>query len=121
MTNFVNESRTLGTATGDLEGAVSADLLGVTQGSDNTTVFTVQHHWTTAAGDTILIPVAHATATQVAPGLFAILSYPIEFQSGTGKFAGATGTVTNIGAVDLNTQRTVFRYSGHVCFSKPDK
>jgi hypothetical protein len=116
MTNFVGPNTTLGPATGDLQGAVSADLLGVTPGADGTVVFSVQHHWTTDAGDTIAMQVAQAAATQVAPGLFAVTSYPVTIQGGTGRFTGAYGMLKNIGEVDLNTQRTVFRYSGYVCF-----
>jgi len=116
MTNFISQETTLGPATGDLQGAVSADLLGVTFGSDGTAVFSVQHHWTTDAGDTIAMQVAQASATQVLPGLFAVTSYPVTIQGGTGRFAGATGLLRNIGEVDLNSQRTVFRYSGYVCF-----
>jgi hypothetical protein len=119
MTNFIDSSTTLGSATGDLEGAVSATLLGVAPGADGTTVFSVQHHWTTNAGDSILVEVAQASALQVAPGLFAIVSYPVTITGGTGRFQGATGTVDNIGEVDLNTQRTVFRYQGDVCFQTP--
>ena len=89
MTNFVGPNTTLGPATGDLQGAVSADLLGVTPGAEGTVVFSVQHHWTTDAGDTIAMQVAQAAATQVAPGLFAVTSYPVTIQGGTGRFAGA--------------------------------
>jgi hypothetical protein len=121
MTNFVTADTTLGTATGDLRGAVSATLLGVAPAADSTVVFTIQHHWTTDAGDTVEMKVAEAKATEVAPGLFAILSYPVSITGGTGRFAGASGTVSNIGAVDLNTQRTVFRYQGDVCFTTPLK
>ena len=117
MTNFIDETTTLGTATGDLRGAVSADLLGQPSVEpDGTTVFTVQHHWTTEAGDTISLQVARARATQVAPGLYAVLSYLVTIRGGTGRFAEAYGTVSNIGEVDLTTLRTVFRYSGQVCF-----
>jgi len=121
MTNFVTPDMTLGTATGDLRGAVSATLLGVLPASDGTVVFTVQHHWTTEAGDTVEVEVAEAKATEIAQGLFAILSYPLSITGGTGRFAGASGTVSNIGAVDLGTQRTVFRYQGEVCFKMPLK
>jgi hypothetical protein len=119
MTNFVDSNTTLGSATGDLEGAVSATLLGVTPAADGTTVFSVQHHWTTDTGDSIFFEVAQASALPVAPGLFAIVSYPVTITGGTGKFAGAAGTVENIGEVDLNTLHTVFRYQGDVCFQTP--
>jgi hypothetical protein len=35
-------------------------------------------------------------------------------------FAGATGDFNNIGAGDLSTSRTIFRYSGQVCFAVSD-
>jgi hypothetical protein len=119
MTNFITGATTLGTATGDLGGAVSASLLGITTAADGTVVFSIQHHWTTDAGDTLEIALAHAKAKEVAPGLYAILSYPVSISGGTGRFGGASGTVSNIGAVDLNTQRTIFRYQGEVCFKVP--
>jgi hypothetical protein len=119
MTNFITPDITLGTATGDLRGAVSASLLGIMPAADGTVVFSIQHHWTTDAGDTLEIAVAEAKAKEVATGLYAILSYPVSISGGTGRFAGASGTVHNIGAVDLNTQRTIFRYHGDVCFKMP--
>jgi hypothetical protein len=116
-TNFIDQTTTLGVATGDLRGAVSATLLGVSTGPNDTVVFSVQHHWVTEAGDTIVVSVAEAVAKPVANGLFAIVNYPVTIVGGTGRFKGATGTVQNIGEVDLNVQRTVFRYHGEVCFS----
>ena len=76
MTNFIAETTTLGTATGDLRGAVSATLLGQAADGDSF-VFTIQHHWVTDGGDTILMGVAQATAKPVAEGLFAIVWYPV--------------------------------------------
>ncbi len=108
-TNFIDQTTTLGTATGDLAGAVSAVLLNVTFQDEQTGVFTVQHHWVTETGDTVRVAVAHAVARQTAPNLFGIVSYPVTITGGTGAFEGASGMVTNIGAVDLNTGRTVFR------------
>ena len=122
MTNFVTSDTTLGTVTGDLGGAVSVKLLGVAPGGDGSTVFTVQHHWVTNEGDTIDIREADANATEVTPGLFAIVSYPVKIKGGTGRFAGATGELSsNIGEVDLRSApgRTVFRYRGQVCFKSP--
>jgi hypothetical protein len=126
MTNLgvVDNSTTLGVVDGDLKGAVAATIQSVTSNPDGTTTFKVQHHFVTQSGDTILTAVAYATATAVAPGLYAILNYPVHITGGTGRFAGAMGDFNNIGAAELNpdgiTGRTVFRYSGKVCFAEPD-
>jgi hypothetical protein len=123
LTNLsvVDANTTLGTATGDLKGAVAATILSVSPGQAGTTIFSVQHHWVTESGDTILVRLAKATAVMVSPGLFAIVSYPIEIAGGTGRFDGATGDIESIGEVDLESGRTVFRYSGHVCVEERDK
>jgi hypothetical protein len=111
----VDESTTLGTATGDLEGAVAATILGVGPGPNDTTVFTVQHYFVTTDGDAVFVDEAQATAVMVAPGLFAVVSYPLRITGGTGKFEGATGQIDNIGEVDMNRGVTVFRYTGKLC------
>ena len=125
MTNLavVNASTTLGVVDGDLKGSVAATILNVTSGANGTTLFTVQHHFVTQSGDTILTDVATATTIAVAPGLYAVLNYPVHITGGTGRFAGVTGDFNNIGAAELNpdgTGRTVFRYSGQVCFPASD-
>jgi hypothetical protein len=124
MTNLgvVDQSTTLGVVDGDLKGAVAATILNVAPGSSGTTIFTVQHHFVTQAGDTILVDQTTATTKEVTPGsgLFAILNYPVHIKGGTGRYAGATGDFNNIGAADLGSGRTVFRYSGQVCFAIPD-
>ena len=124
MTNLgvVDQSTTLGVVDGDLKGAVAATILNVVPGSDGTTIFTVQHHFVTQAGDTILVDQATATTKEVVPGsgLYAILNYPVHIKGGTGRFAAATGDFNNIGAADLGSGRTVFRYSGQLCFVGQD-
>jgi hypothetical protein len=122
-TNFggIDQSTTLGTATGDLRGAVAGTLLGTPQpGAGNTVVFHVQHHWVTETGDTLFLDPATATTVPLSQTLFAIVTYPVQLTGGTGKFAGATGDLTAIGEVDL-VNGTVFRYSGQVCYAPPDK
>ena len=121
LTNLsvVDSNTTLGVATGDLKGAVAATILNISTQSDNTVVFTVQHHFVTDSGDTITVDVAHAVASPVAPGLLAIISYPIKIIGGTGRFSGAHGQINNIGEVDLNTGHAVFRYTGEVCLAPP--
>jgi hypothetical protein len=119
MTNFLEADRTFGTATGDLAGAIGVKVLAVEPGPDGTTVLRVQHSLVTETGDTIYTDPAEATAAQVAPGLFAIVRYPVSITGGTGRFAGAHGTLENIGEVDLNTGRFVGRYQGTVCYKAP--
>jgi hypothetical protein len=111
----VDANTTLGTATGDLAGAVAAAILEVAPGPNDTTIFTVQHHFVTERGDAVFVDKAKATAVMVAPGLFAVVSYPVRITGGTGRFEGATGRIDNIGEVDLNRGLTVFRYTGRLC------
>jgi hypothetical protein len=122
MTNFgaIDQNTTMGTATGDLRGAVSGTLLGAPQpGAGNTLVFHVQHHWVTESGDTLFFDPATATTVPLSQTLFAVLTYPLHLTGGTGKFVGGTGDLNTIGEVDL-VKGTVFRYSGQVCFAGKD-
>jgi hypothetical protein len=122
MTNFgaIDQNTTMGTATGDLRGAVSGTLLGAPQpGAGNTLVFQVQHHWVTESGDTLSFDPATATTVPLSQTLFAVVTYPLHLTGGTGKFVGATGDLNTIGEVDL-VKGTVFRYSGQVCFAAAD-
>lgn len=118
MTNLgaVDQVTTMGPATGDLKGAVGATILS-TESNGNTLVLNVQHHWVTDAGDTLAIDPATATTTQVSPGLYAVVTYPVHLSGGTGKYAHATGDFTNIGEADLNTGHIVLRYTGQICFA----
>jgi hypothetical protein len=121
MTNFgaIDQNTTMGTATGDLSGAVSGTILSPPQQVGNTVVFHIQHHWVTESGDTLFFDKATATTVPISQTLFAVVTYPVHLTGGTGKFAGASGDVTNIGEVDL-IKGTVFRYSGQVCFAGHD-
>ncbi len=122
ITNFgaIDQNTTMGTATGDLRGAVSGTLLGTPQpGPGNTVILHVQHHWVTESGDTLFFDPATATSVPLSQTLFAIVTYPVHLKGGTGRFAGATGDMNAIGEVDL-VKGTVFRYSGQVCFATQD-
>ena len=122
-------STTLGRVTGALSGAVAATIANVQQSGGNF-VFTVQHHIVTDEGDFVFANEAQATAMPVqgAPHpLFAIVTYPVHITGGTGKFAHATGDITNIGEVqvpnfasgDLSGGTLILRYSGQICFATP--
>ena len=113
----IGKSTTMGTATGDLKGAVAATILNVTQNSDGTVSFTVQHHWVTESGDTITFARATALTMPLSATRFAIIGYPVHINGGTGKYTNATGDLNSIGEVDLGSGQTVFRYSGKLCLA----
>lgn len=123
----VDAVTTLGTATGDLRGALSAHILNVDAGGANLT-FTVQHHWVTESGDTLIIDTAFAHTTHVGDansGLFAVTDYKLPIIDGTGRFAGANGTLNLIGEVQCfnascSAGQTVFRYSGKILLADVD-
>jgi len=113
----IGKSTTMGTATGDLKGAVAATILNVTQNSDGTVSFTVQHHWVTESGDTITFAKATALTMPLSATRFAIVDYPVHVNGGSGKYANATGDMDSIGEVDLGSGQTVFRYAGKLCLA----
>ena len=116
----ISPDRTLGVATGDLKGAIGVQIVGQTAGPGGTTIFSVHHFWVTESGDTIFVDPAQLTAKPVAPGLFAVVTYPVSISGGTGKFKHATGKTNVIGEADFNTGEIGLRYSGQVCFAKSD-
>src|SRR5467141_614447 len=83
MTNLgaVDPATTMGVATGDLKGAVGATILS-TEVNGNMLIFHVQHLWVTESGDTLALDPATATTTPVAPGLYAVVSYPVHLKGG---------------------------------------
>ena len=113
----ITADRTLGVTTGDIKGAVGVQIIGQSPGPNGSTVLSVHHYWVTDAGDTIFVDPAQATAVAVAPGLFAIVTYPVSISGGTGKFKGATGKISLIGEVDFNSGEIGLRYSGQICFA----
>jgi hypothetical protein len=86
---------------------------------NGTVLFNVQHHWVTESGDQIFFGPAVATTVPLSQTRFAFVSYPAHITGGTGRFAGATGDLTNIGEADLQAG-TAIRYSGQVCFAEQD-
>ncbi len=116
----ITADRTLGVSTGDIRGAVGVQIVGQTPGINGTTVFTVHHYWVTDAGDTIFLAPAQLTALPVAPGLFAIVNYPVSLVGGTGKFQGATGNINLIGEADFNAGQIGLRYTGRICFASAE-
>jgi hypothetical protein len=119
LTNFLDQTTTLGTATGDLKGALGVTVLSLSPGPGGTVLFHNHHHWVTEAGDTIFFNDADAIAYPTGiPGLYAAkYTNGVTLTGGTGRFAGATGKIASFGAVDLNKQQVILRYEGQICFS----
>ncbi|MCM3902632.1 MAG: dirigent protein [Pyrinomonadaceae bacterium] len=115
MTNFISEDTTLGIATGDLKGGVSASLLKITPGPNGKLFFDVQHTFVTEAGDTMRIAVSTAEGTLISEGIYYVAFQPQLIVGGTGKFTGASGQIISRGSVDLTRGETVFRYFGEIC------
>jgi len=111
----IDQETTMGVSMGDLKGAVAATIQSVTPNPDGTVSFTVQHHFVTDTGETILFNPATAVTLPVSSTRYAVLDYPVMINGGTGKYAHATGKTNAIGAVDLGSGQTVFRYSGKLC------
>ena len=116
----ITPNRTLGTATGDLKGAIGVEILNQSPGPGGTIVFSVHHFWVTEAGDTIFVEPALLTAVPVAPGLFAVVTYPVSISGGTGRFKGAKGKLNVVGEADFNAGHIGLRYDGEVCFEKEE-
>jgi len=134
VTNILSESgtfngksfiaTTLGTATGDLAGALGVYILSVAPGPNNSIVAKVHHHWVINAGDTIFLADATSTGYPVGPfsGVSAVAddSYVVNIIGGTGRFAGATGQLSTTGVLDTVHGTTVGRYHGTICFAQPE-
>jgi hypothetical protein len=139
VTNFLNEHgnvtydtgtgnfifTTLGTATGDLRGAVGVYIFSISGLGTPTVVANVHVHWVTEAGDTIFLEDAKANAFQVGhfPGVYATGddSYTAKIIGGTGRFAGASGQLTHTGVLDTIQGKVVLRYQGEICFAQPQQ
>lgn len=122
MTNFLTQTGTQGTVTGDLKGSVVATIVSMIgpQASGQQT-FTVRHTFVTETGDVLETDPANALVMPVHPNsllqVMGIYYETMKVGRGTGKFQGATGSVRVIGAADFKTGETIFRYTGQVCLA----
>jgi hypothetical protein len=121
MTNLgaIDAKTTLGIATGDLSGGVSATIVSIT-GPQNALTFIVQHHWVTESGDEIFFAQVQAFALEVLSSpVYGVTFQPQRITGGTGRFEGASGALSVFGSADLGSGRTAFRYTGTVCVNAP--
>jgi hypothetical protein len=121
LTNFLDQTHTLGSATGDLKGGLGVNILAPPRSGPNGSIIFHNHHqWVTESGDTLLFEDADATAfptmSPLAPALLAV-SYldGVAITGGTGRYAGASGKLAVFGAVDMSKQQLTLRYEGQVC------
>jgi hypothetical protein len=106
---------TMGTAVGDLAGAVGVEILGITTGANGLVDVVVQHHWVTSTGDTLTIDKAHLYGVYVAPGLLAVTNYKVHMAGGTGRYQNTSGDIDVIGEADFNTGHTALQFTGQLC------
>jgi len=123
LTNFVDSTTTIGSATGDLAGGIGVTVLSFVPNPDGTLVFNNQHSWVTQDGDTINTDPAVAVGYPTAVAGFYAARYTkgLLITGGTGKFRGASGKLRGWGAVDTNKGEVILRYEGSVCIAHEDQ
>ena len=114
FTNFVDQTHAVGPVSGDLAGAVSVQILAI-----NGNVYTIRKHFVTTSGDTMTVADTDFTTYPTSLSGLAAATEPMTITGGTGRFDGATGSVTFFGAINGDGEVTL-RYSGTICF-KPAK
>ena len=128
LTNFITETTTLGTATGDLKGGIVVDELSVSPGENGSKIIQTQTHWVTESGDTITLAPSAVTVFPASSDDLSVASYikGVTITGGTGRFARARGTLTVFGAIvgaratDVDQRKIILRYQGIVCFKPKD-
>ena len=115
---LTGETSVMGTVRGDLQGAVTANVVRATPQPDGRVSLDLTHVFLTDARDT-LITEDQAVWTPVAgrKGVFQ-MSTTYSITGGSGKYEGASGTMENHGEVDLGRKQITLGYSGQVCPGK---
>jgi hypothetical protein len=113
FTNFIDPpTNALGPVSGDLAGAVSVQILAI-----NGNVYHIRKHFVTTSGDTMTVADTDFTTYPTGVSGLAAATEPMTITGGTGRFDGATGSVTFFGAINGDGE-VMLRYSGTVCFPK---
>lgn len=121
-TNFVDQTTTVGTATGDMAGGVSAVVQAVVPNANGGITFTVVHRFVNSAGDHIISKPAEAIAIPSAePGVLSLTFANMELVGMTGRFEGATGSLKLFGGANLVRGEVVVRYRGQICYAAATK
>jgi hypothetical protein len=113
LINFVDPTTGLAVLSGDLTGAVRGVILDQTMNEANIMSLSLEHVIVTETGD-MLMTTDEATLMPVDEGVF-FMQQTQTIVGGTGRYAEATGTLTEFGAVDMGTGQGVLRYTGEIC------
>jgi hypothetical protein len=112
LINFVDETTVVAVLSGDLQGAVRGVIRSQTPDEKGVVHLIAEHAVTTTAGDA-LVTSDQATLTPVGDGTF-FMRQTQTLVKGTGKFAGASGTLEEIGVFDMAKGQAVLRYNGRI-------
>jgi len=113
--NFVDQTNAAALLTGDLAGAARGLALKVEPGANGVINYTTTHAITTQGGD-LLMTSDHSVLTPVqGQDKMYFFSQVQTVTGGTGRYANATGTLTEYGAFNAAVAEGVLRYTGHVC------
>jgi hypothetical protein len=104
-----------GTVTGTLAGSVHATITSLTPQSDGTIKLELTHDFVTDEG--FLLSTQDRAKLIPVPGLANVFqqSTTYDIQSGTGRFANASGKFINHGETDLKRGLLTLRYEGQIC------
>lgn len=111
--NLIDKTTGLGEVTGDLKGVVRGVILKAEQGANNTQKLTLQHVIITDSG-AIITTADQATLTPIADTTF-FWQQSQTLTSATGQYSDMTGTLDEIGVVDMAKGQGVLRYNGKLC------
>ena len=108
--------RILGNVEGSLEGATTAFLTGITPGANGSLRVTTNNAFATQEGNTLFTR-GTAEWTFIKSGFYQV-DLTLTIIGGTGRFAGAVGTIRSLGVgnnVGPGTGQFVQEYRGQVC------
>ena len=115
LTNFLDQTHAQGPVTGDLRGAVAVQVVGSpTSGPNGTIVYPIAKQLVTSTGDTVIFSNTDLTTYATSVSGLVAAQETIKISGGTGRFDGATGTLSFFGAIKGG--EVTLRYEGTVCF-----
>src|SRR5215831_10969110 len=111
--NLIDKTTGLGEVTGDLKGVVRGTILKAEPGANNMQKLALQHVIITDSG-AVITTADQATLTPIDSTTF-LWQQSQTVTSATGAYNGMTGTLDEIGVVNMATGQGVLRYNGTLC------